>query len=111
MNYLIIQALEKYHGYYGDALQVQLPANSGNIANLQTVANDLRKRLTNLFIMNPQGKRLLNGKEDLFNNNEHFKELILFYECFHGDNGRGVGASHQTGWTGIIGEIIGKLAE
>ena len=111
MNYLIIQALEKYHGYYGDALQVQLPANSGNIANLQTVANDLRNRLANLFIMNPQGKRLLNGKEDLFNNNEHFKELILFYECFHGDNGRGVGASHQTGWTGIIGEIIGKLAE
>jgi hypothetical protein len=108
MNYLIILSLEKYHTYFGDELQVELPARSGNMANLKTVADELRKRLINLFVANPEGKRLLNGKEDLFNRNEYFKDLILFYECFHGDNGRGVGASHQTGWTGIIAEMIGK---
>jgi hypothetical protein len=108
MNYLIILALEKYHSYFQDELQVELPAHSGNMANLKAVADELRKRLTNLFVMNPGAKRLFNGEEELFNKDEHFKDLILFYECFHGDNGRGVGASHQTGWTGIIAEIIGK---
>ncbi len=109
MNYLVILALEKYHTYFGEELQVELPAHSGNMANLKMVANELRQRLTNIFIMNAEGKRLLNGKKDLFNNDDHFKDLVLFYECFHGDNGRGVGASHQTGWTGIIAEIIGNL--
>jgi hypothetical protein len=108
MNYLIILALEKYHSYFQDELQVELPAHSANMANLKAVADELRNRLTNLFVMNPAAKRLINGKEELFNKDEHFKDLILFYECFHGDNGRGVGASHQTGWTGIIAEIIGK---
>lgn len=109
MNYLIIQSLEKYHKYFKDELQVELPAHSGNMVNLKTVADELRKRLTNIFIMNAEGKRLLNGQEDLFNHDKHFKDLILFYECFHGDNCRGVGASHQTGWTGLIAEIIEKL--
>jgi hypothetical protein len=108
MNYLIILALEKYHSYFQDELQVELPAHSGNMANLKAVANELRKRLTSLFIMNLEGKRLLNGKDELFNKDKNFKDLVLFYECFHGDNGRGVGASHQTGWTGIIAEIIRK---
>ena len=111
MNYLIILALEKYHSYFQDELQVELPSHSGNMANLKAVADELRKRLTNLFVMNSGGKRLLNGKVDLFNKDEHFKDLILFYECFHGDNGRGVGASHQTGWTGIIAEIIGNYQD
>ena len=109
MNYLIILALEKYHKYFKDELLVELPAHSGNMVNLKTVADELRKRLTSIFIINPEGKRLLNGQEGLFNHDKHFKDLILFYECFHGDNCRGVGASHQTGWTGLIGEIIGKL--
>lgn len=108
MNYLIILALEKYHAYFRDDFQIELPAHSGIMVNLKTVAAELRKRLINLFVMNSKGERLLNGKEYLFNKDEHFKDLVLFYECFHGDNGRGVGASHQTGWTGIIAEIIGK---
>lgn len=109
MNYLIILALEKYHKYYQDELQVALPTHSGNEVNLKTVAGELCNRLTKIFVINPEGKRRLNGQEDLFNNDKHFKDLILFYECFHGDNCRGVGASHQTGWTGLIAEIIGKL--
>ena len=109
MNYLIIQALEKYHKYYQDELLIDLPAHSGNEVNLKTVANELSNRLTKIFVINPEGKRLLNGQEDLFNHDKYFKDLVLFYECFHGDNSRGVGASHQTGWTGLIAEIIDKL--
>jgi hypothetical protein len=109
MNYLIILALEKYHKYFKDELQVEFPARSGNMVNLKTVADELRRRLIGIFVVNPEGKRLLNGQEDLFNHDKHFKDLILFYECFHGDSCRGVGASHQTGWTGLIAEIIGKL--
>jgi hypothetical protein len=109
MNYLIILSLETYHKYFKDELQVEFPAHSGNMVNLKTVANELRKRLTGIFATNPNGKRLLNGQDDLFNYDKHFKDLVLFYECFHGDNCRGIGASHQTGWTGLIAEIIGKL--
>ena len=108
MNYLIILSLEKYHEYFKDELLVELPTHSGNTVNLKTVANDLRKRLTSIFILNPDGKRLLNGQNDLFNHDKYFKDHVLFYECFHGDNCRGVGASHQTGWTGLIAEIIEK---
>jgi hypothetical protein len=111
MNYLIILALEKYHRFYQDELQVELPTHSGKMTNLKTVAGELRRRLTELFVMNPAGNRLLNGDVELFNKDEHFKNLVLFYECFHGENGRGVGASHQTGWTGVIAELIGKLED
>lgn len=109
MNYLVILALEKYHKYFKDELQVELPSYSGNMVNLKTVADELRKRLTGIFVIDQEGKRLLNGQNDLFNYDKYFKDLILFYECFHGDNCRGIGASHQTGWTGLIAEIIGKL--
>jgi hypothetical protein len=109
MNYLIILAFEKYHKYFEDELQVELPSHSGNMVNLKTVTNELRKRLTSIFVTNPEGKRPLNGHNDLFNHDKHFKDLVLFYECFHGDDCRGVGASHQTGWTGLIAEIIGEL--
>ena len=110
MNYLIIQALEKYYKYFKDELQVALPTHSENMVNLKVVADDLSKRLISIFTRNSDGKRLLNGKTDLFNYDKNFKDLVLFYECFHGDNCRGVGASHQTGWTGIIAEIIAKYS-
>jgi hypothetical protein len=109
MNHLIILALETYYKYFNDELQVELPAHSGNMVNLKTVANELRNRLTSMFLKNSNGERPLNGQRDLFNHNEHFENLVLFYECFHGDNCRGVGASHQTGWTGLIAVIIEKL--
>ncbi|MEO6135015.1 MAG: glucosidase [Ginsengibacter sp.] len=108
MNYLMITALEKYYQYFEEELLVELPSHSGNMANLKTVAQELRKRLTGIFTTDGDGKRKVNGQNDLFNDNQHFKDLVLFYECFHGDNGKGVGASHQTGWTGIIAEIIRK---
>jgi hypothetical protein len=106
MNYLLIVALEKYYEYFEKEFQLEMPSHSGNMADLQSVARELRKRLTGIFTRDSEGKRLVNGQVSLFNNDEFFKDLVLFYECFHGDNGRGIGASHQTGWTGIIAEII-----
>lgn len=106
MNYLLIVALEKYYQYFGKELQLELPSHSGNTADLQSVAGELRKRLIGIFTRDSEGKRIVNGQISLFNNDAFFKDLVLFYECFHGDNGRGIGASHQTGWTGIIAEII-----
>lgn len=108
MNYLMIVALEKYYQYFEEELNIEFPSHSGNMANLKTVAEELRKRLTGIFTADNEGKRKVNGQVNLFNTDKHFKDLILFYECFHGDNGKGVGASHQTGWTGVIAEIVGK---
>ncbi|MDQ2656780.1 MAG: glucosidase, partial [Bacteroidota bacterium] len=109
MNHLMILALESYYKYYKDELQVELPARSGNLVNLKTVANELRTRLVSMFLKDSNGARPLNGQSKLFNHNKHFEDLVLFYECFHGDNGRGVGATHQTGWTGLIAVTIEKL--
>jgi hypothetical protein len=106
MNYLIILALEKYHQYFQDELLVELPVHSGNMVNLKTVAEELRMRLTRIFVIDEKEKRVFNGAVKLFNDDKSFKDLVLFYECFHGDNGRGIGASHQTGWTALIAEII-----
>lgn len=106
MNYLLIVALEKYYQYFEKELQLEMPSHSGDRADLQSVAGELRKRLTGIFTRDSEGKRIVNGQISLFNNDAFFKDLVLFYECFHGDNGRGIGASHQTGWTGIIAEII-----
>jgi hypothetical protein len=109
MNYLIILALEKYHQYFQDELLVELPVHSGNRVNLKTVADELRMRLTRIFVIDQEGKRVFNEPVKLFDDDKSFKDLVLFYECFHGDNGRGIGASHQTGWTGLIAEMIRKL--
>ncbi|MEO8855262.1 MAG: glucosidase, partial [Ginsengibacter sp.] len=106
MNYLLVVALEKYYEYFEEELQLELPSHSGNMASLKTVAEELRRRLTGIFTEDSEGKRKVNGQVSLFNDDPFFKDLVLFYECFHGDNGRGIGASHQTGWTGIVAEII-----
>lgn len=106
MNYLMMVALEKYYHYFGKELLVELPSYSGNMESLKTVAAELRRRLINNFLKENNGRRKINGNLDLLNNDKYFKDLVLFYECFHGDNGRGIGASHQTGWTGLIAEII-----
>lgn len=111
MNFLIISALEKYYQYYLQDCMPELPSGSGNKVNLKIVAQDLRNRLISLFTKDSNGKRKINGNKELFDYDPHFKDLILFFEHFHGDDGRGIGASHQTGWTGLIAEIIRKKAE
>jgi hypothetical protein len=106
INYLLIESLQKFNHYYGDTLKVECPTGSGQMMNLGEVATDLSQRLIKLFLRNSNGERPIYGGQRIFHNDPHWKELILFNEYFHGDNGAGLGASHQTGWTGLVAKII-----
>src|SRR6202050_5596153 len=111
VNALIILALKEYHQYYGDTFTMECPTGSGNMKTLGQVAEDLEKRLACIFLRDNGGKRAVFGSCDLFNNDPHWRDLIPFHEYFHGDTGRGCGASHQTGWTGLIAQILIDLGE
>jgi hypothetical protein len=102
LNYLLIEALERYHHFYEETLQVECPTGSGRRMNLREAAQEVSGRLARLFLPGPGGRRPLNGEEKRFAEDPHWRDLVLFYECFHGDTGRGVGASHQTGWTALV---------
>ena len=106
VNFLILHALKQYHLYYGDKFQVECPTGSGNMKNLDQVAEELARRLTRIFLLNAEDRRAVFGDCKLFNNDPHWRDLIPFHEYFHGDTGRACGASHQTGWTGLIAEIL-----
>ena len=108
MNYLLIESLQKFHEYYGDDYKIECPTHSGNFMNLKEIANDLYRRISNIFLKNEEGKRAVFGKSEKMQNDPEFKDYILFHEYFDGDNGRGVGASHQTGWTGLIANCLYK---
>jgi hypothetical protein len=110
MNYLIVLALQNYHDYYKNDCQVAFPSGAENTINLHQVSNEIANRLINIFEKDAEGKRPLNGAETIYQNDPHFKDLVLFYEYFHGDNARGVGASHQTGWTGVVAELINRVS-
>jgi hypothetical protein len=106
VNYLLIEALERYHHFYGDTLRVECPAGSGRSMNLAQVARELAARLTRIFLPDAQGCLPCHGKDRRFADDPHWQELILFYEYFHGDNGQGLGASHQTGWTALVTRLL-----
>ncbi len=110
MNYMLIRALREYHLFFGDDCQVEFPTGSGRMLNLGDVADALAQRLVSLFEPGPDGRRPVNGDDRRYADNPHFRDLVLFYEYFHGDNGRGVGASHQTGWTGIVAKMIEEIS-
>ncbi len=109
VNFLLLESLERYHHFYGDELQVECPVGSGRMLNLQEVALELQSRLASLFLRDERGRRPCHGVESRYENDPHYDELVLFYEYFHGDNGRGVGASHQTGWTALVVRCIEDL--
>jgi hypothetical protein len=109
INYLIIQSIRKYGEFYGDELLVECPAGSGNKRNLTQVADELARRVISLFEKDAEGKRRLNGKYNWFYQRPENQDLILFYEYFHGDDGNGLGASHQTGWTSLVACLINEL--
>src|SRR4029079_11565128 len=111
VNFLIIQALREYYRYYGSSFQVECPTGSGQMKTLEQVAVELSRRVARIFIRNEQGKRPVFGESEMFNNDSNWKDFIPFYEYFHGDTGRGCGASHQTGWTGLIAQILVSLHE
>jgi hypothetical protein len=106
INYLLVEALERYSHFYGDKLKVECPTGSGVLKNLQQVANELAHRLTLLFLPDSQGRRPCHGQDLRYASDPHWNELILFYEYFHGETGRGCGANHQTGWTGIVARLM-----
>lgn len=109
VNYLIIESLLKYHLYYGDDFKIEYPSHSGKYLTLRDVAAQLGIRLMKLFRKNEEGKRPIYNNYQKLQNNAAFNEEVLFYEYFHGDNGSGLGAAHQTGWTGLIADMIFKF--
>jgi hypothetical protein len=114
VNALIIRALLHFYLYYGDDFKIECPTGSGREMNLFEVAREIGNRLTSIFTRNEEGRRPVYGGSAAFQTDPHWRDHILFYEYFHGDNGAGIGASHQTGWTGLVGTIIslfGRLDE
>ena len=106
INFLLVEALQKYHQFYGDDFLVEYPAGSGTKLTLGQVAEELARRLTNIFLRDEQGLRAVFGANMTFQHDAHWRDYILFHEYFHGDSGRGVGASHQTGWTAVVANLL-----
>jgi hypothetical protein len=106
VNYLLVEALERYHHFYGDTLCVEFPTNSGRRINLQEVACELAVRLARIFRADDQGRRICHGADLRFAQDPHWRDLLLFHEYFHGDTGQGLGASHHTGWTALITRLL-----
>ena len=109
INYLIIESLRKFHKYFGDRFRLECPAGSGCTVSLEQIANDLRSRLTGIFRRDATGRRPVFGNFEKMQTDPHFKDHILFHEYFDGDTGRGLGASHQTGWSGLVANMIAEL--
>jgi len=106
LNFLIIESLQRFHHYYGDDFKVEYPTHSGRYHTLNEISEELSKRLTHVFLRDDKGRRAVMGEYEKMQRDPHFKDYILFFEYFNGDNGKGLGASHQTGWTGLIGKLL-----
>jgi hypothetical protein len=111
VNYLLVESLQKYHHYYGEDFKIACPTGANNQTNLWQVAAEISRRLTRIFLRDEKGRRPVYGATDLFQQDPHWRDLILFYEYFHGDNGAGLGAGHQTGWTGLVAKLIQQSGE
>ena len=109
VNYLLIQALRRFYCYYGDSLQVECPVGSGHRMNLDQVADELSRRLISIFQKDNSGRRAVFGANKKFQTDPHWRDYIPFHEYFHGDNGSGAGASHQTGWTALVAKMIDEI--
>jgi hypothetical protein len=109
INYLIVESLHKYYEYYGENQKFEFPSGSGQMHTLREIAEDLTQRLINLFKPDQHGLRACFGQHKKFRDDPHFKDYLLFHEYFHGDDGSGLGAAHQTGWTGLVAALIGRF--
>jgi hypothetical protein len=105
VNFLLIEALQRFHYYFGESLRVEFPTGSGQLKNLWDIASEISRRLTRIFLRS-DGKRPVYGNIEKFQNDPYWRDLILFYEYFHGDTGVGLGAGHQTGWTALVAKLI-----
>ena len=111
VNYLLIESLQKFHHYYGDDFKVECPTGSGVWMTLWEVAAELSRRLSHIFLRDSGGRRPVHGTDDKYAADPNWRDLVLFYEYFHGDAGRGLGASHQTGWTGLVAKLLKQSGE
>jgi hypothetical protein len=111
VNFLIVESLQRFHDFLGDEFQVEFPTGSGRLMNLWQVAAEISKRLNHLFLRGPDGRRPAFGDSDRFQNDPHWRDHLLFHEYFHGDTGKGLGASHQTGWTGLVAKLLEQSGE
>lgn len=111
VNYLLIESLQKFHYYLGDSYKVECPTGSGQRMSLGEVTADLSRRLSHIFLQDENGRRPVHGGTEKFQRDPDWQDLILFYEYFHGDNGAGIGASHQTGWTGLVAKLLQQSGE
>jgi Glycosyl hydrolase family 63 C-terminal domain len=110
-NYLLIESLQKFHHYYGDSFKVECPTGSGIMMNLWEVAEEISRRMSHIFLKDSDGRRPVFGASEKYQTDKHFRDHVLFYEYFHGDNGSGLGASHQTGWTGLVAKLLQQSGE
>ena len=106
VNFLLIESLQKFHHYLGDEMQVEFPTGSGNSLHLWDVAAELSRRMNQLFLRDGEGRRPVHGNREKFQTDPHWRDRIPFHEYFHGDTGEGLGASHQTGWTGLVAKLL-----
>ncbi len=106
VNFMLIESLKRFHDYYGDDFRIEYPTRSGNLFSLKEISEKLSERLISLFIRNADGNRPVYGDQPLFQKDPNFKDYIQFFEYFHGDTGKGLGASHQTGWTGLVARLL-----
>ena len=111
LNYLIIESLQKFHYYFGDSFQIECPTGSGQMMDLGQVAAEISRRLSHIFLRGADGRRPVFGGSEKFQSDPNWRDMILFYEYFHGDNGAGIGASHQTGWTGLVAKLLQQSGE
>jgi hypothetical protein len=110
LNYLLVEALERYHHFYGDSLKIECPTGSGRLATLGEAAREISRRMTSIFLPDSTGRRPVHGDEARYARDPAWRNLILFYEYFHGETGRGLGASHQTGWTALVARWLEDTA-
>jgi hypothetical protein len=108
MNFLIIESLQRFHSYYGDDFRIECPVGSGTMLHLGEIAAEISQRLCRIFLRNENGHRPVFGKSSIEQNDPQFRDHVLFYEYFHGENGCGLGASHQTGWTALVALLLGS---
>jgi hypothetical protein len=106
VNYLLIESLQKFHHYYGDDFKIEYPTGSGQLVTILQVAEELARRLTRLFLRDDKGRRPVHDRYEKLQTDPHFRDYITFHEYFHGDDGHGLGASHQTGWTALVAKLL-----
>jgi Glycosyl hydrolase family 63 C-terminal domain len=111
VNFLLVESLQKFHHYLGDDFKVECPTGSGKMLTLWEAAEELSRRLNSIFLRDERGRRPVFGVLEKFQTDPHWRDLVLFHEYFHGDSGTGVGASHQTGWTGLVTKLMQQSGE